>query len=45
MPLAMGFISEEGVKGASMRYLKQYLAVWLQSLRSAYVLHYLERYR
>ena len=30
MPLAMGFISEEGVKGASMRYLKQYLAVWLQ---------------
>lgn len=30
MPLAMGFIADEGVKGAAMRYLKQYLAVWLQ---------------
>lgn len=30
MPLPMGFVTEEGTRAGAFRYLKQYVAVWLQ---------------
>jgi hypothetical protein len=30
MPLPMGFVTEEGTRAGAFRYLKQYIAVWLQ---------------